>query len=579
MYYLDMVSKMNKYLIFSDLETLDIYCEYLFNDKSKAINHSNLLNLYELIDRMDEAAFLNQDAKMARYLFIKFYLEARVSMGISKRKLCVKHAIDSIDKRYHLIIRREILDSIPQDEMDRKGIEFINGLVFTNLNYIFMHKYKVALIGVVEDIENNRIPERSEDLIPLFQAILSDLTTSKRRSVQSNSFNLSDELAYRALLKEAVARLSSDANYLITGWHGMNVMLNGGFENGRVYNIIGGTGGFKSGMLLNIFKSFKKYNKGRVKRTANMRSTILFISQENNLWETIQRIFNIFATVNHIKNYTYTEVIDMLKNGGFSIVNDEDDIDLEFRYYGNEDIGVADIRGMVEELENDGKEVCAIIQDYIERLRPPKRNVEKRQQLADISNQLHDLAVDLDIPIVTASQLNRNGVAIIEQMHDEEDFDKASSVGQRDISESFGMLKNIDVNILVIPIFLKEENRFYLYMKKLKFRGADEAKLQEFYQPFEGENSKIMLIDDIDLAEPVYRRSMNSNNYESMKPVAKFTTSVTKRKPLVKLTTPEDDDADLDDLINSYKKKSNKEIKLKPKFNDRLRRQQEKLAM
>lgn len=573
MYYMDMISNMSKYLIFSDIESLEIYCEYLFNDKNKHINHSNILNLYELVNKMDEAAFISHDSKMARFLFVRHYLEAKVELGITKRKLCVKHVLDTVDKRFHLIIRREIIDSIPQDEMDKKDIEFINSIVFANLNYIFMQRYKQPLISVVEDIENNRIVERSEDLIPLFQSILSDLTTAKRRSIQSNSFNLSDELAYKALLKEAVERLSSKSNFLITGCHGLNMMLNGGLESARVYNIIGGTGGFKSGMLINLFKHVKKYNKGKVRRDPNKRSTILFVSQENNIWETIQRIFNIFATIDHIKNYTYSEVFEMLQAGGFTVCNDADDIDLEFRYYGNEDIGVDDIKGMVEELDNDGKEVCCIIQDYIERLRPPKRNVERRHQLSDISNKLHDLAVDLDVPIITASQLNRDGISIIEQMVEEEDYDKANSIGLKNISESFGMLKNIDVNIVIIPIYIKAENKWYLYIKKLKFRGADETKLDYFYQPFEGEDSKIMLMDDIHLPTPLMR--LNLNVGEDPYQISRPKTSVTKRKQIGKqnqILTTEEDDTDFSSIINNFKANSGyTSLLLTPKLMNRIK--------
>lgn len=131
----------------------------------------------------------------------------------------------------------------------------------------------------------------------------------------------------------------------------------------------------------------------------------------------------------------------MLAAGGFTVVNNEDDIDIEFRYYGNMDIGVPDIKGIVEEMDNDGREVICIIQDYIERLRPPQRTVEKRIQLFDVSNELHDLAIELDIPIITGSQFNSQGVATIESMQQSNKFDIGRNVKSSDISESFGMLK------------------------------------------------------------------------------------------------------------------------------------------
>ena len=57
--------------------------------------------------------------------------------------------------------------------------------------------------------------------------------------------------------------------------------------------------------------------------------------------------------------------MEIMKKGGFTVVQDDQDIDIEFRYYGNMDIGVNDIKGIVQELDNSGRECICIIQDYI----------------------------------------------------------------------------------------------------------------------------------------------------------------------------------------------------------------------
>jgi RecA/RadA recombinase len=562
MSYLDMISNSNTYLIFHDLDTLDMYCEYVLNDSNKNLTHTNLLNLHELINRMDESIFITQEAKMARYLFLRFYLEAKIEKGIMKRKLCFSYVLDNIDNRYKSIVRREIMNSIAQDEWEKKEIVYVNNLIFSNLNFVFMHKYKIPLSQVIMDIENNRIHDKGDELLNLFQSIVTDLSTAKRRSTQSNSFNLTDEAAYKAIMMEAHQRLTSDHNFLSTGWQGMNMMLNGGIETSRVYNFIGGTGGFKSGMLLNMFKTVKLNNKLKVGKDKKKRKTILFLSQENNLWETIQRIFNIFATIDNIKNYTFTEVMEMLERGGFSVCLD-DEIDLEFRYYGNEDVGVEDLRGMIQEIENEGKEVVLIIQDYIERLRPPKRNSERRIQLADITNQLHDLAVDLDMPIITASQLNRDGIATIEDSMSSNDVAKLMSIGMKNISESFGMLKNLDVNIIIIPVYIESEGKHYLFIRKIKFRGADDAKLDYFFQPFEGFNSKIMLMEDIHLKEPLYKLKFDASEDSSIRE-HKEKTSVKTRKS-ISFSYEEDEeseDAEIAELLSRFKAKKPDKYKL-----------------
>jgi len=530
--YLELITKMEKLPIYTDIDTLDIYSEYLLNDKSKVINHSNLMNLYEYVDAVDVSMINNSDEKMARHEFIRLYLEARIIKGIIKRKLIIKYIFENVESHYIDIIKVEILESIEPDSLKTKDIEFVNSLIFARLNYIFMHRYKTGMTRMIEDVETNDFVGKESEAISFVQNLLSDLTRAQRRSKQENRFNLSDALSFKVLMQEAYEKFQSNSQYVSTGSKGLNLMLNGGWENGRVYNYIGSTGGFKSGLLLNSLKWAKLHNKGKVGKT-KARKTILFVSQENNIWETIERIFNIFASTENIRNFTFSEMMDLLTNGGFCILEDDEDIEIEFRYHGNEDIGVADIRGMIEELENENKEVVMIIQDYIERLRPPNRRVDRRVQLFDISNELHDLGVDMDIPIITASQFNREGVNVVESMTDTRKANIVKQMGMNMISESFGMLKNIDVNIAIAIEYSVSEKKYYLGFKKLKFRGADEAKVTEFYQPFEGIDSRIMLTDDIIDPNAKVRFSMESDEQDAQNTSYDQKGSVKKRKSVL----------------------------------------------
>lgn len=509
--YTKLLQKAGKLPIHSDLETLDTYCEYLLNHDSRAINFSNLANLKEYFSRVSDEHFKNNESKMARYLFIVHYLEARLDKGVISHKICVQYVLERVSKRYAAIIKREILESLSANKLSRKDIEFINTMVFCQLNTIFLHDYKKPIMTMLEDLNTNTFGREFSDVtnaIALFQGLVSELTKAQRRSCQENRFNLTDEDHFNAMMMEAIERAHSSAHFWQTGWQGLNKMLNGGFEDARLYNFIGATGGFKSGLLLNLMKQIKLYNKGRPHKDPTKRPTILFLSQENNIWETFLRIWGIFGTTENIKNFKTKDVIEILKKGGFRSVQDDLDIDIEFRYYGNMDIGVSDIKGIIQELDNAGKEVIVIIQDYIERLRPPSLQTDKRNQLADVSNQLHDLAIEFDIPIITASQFNRDGVDIIEQAREKGTaIDIGRKVGSGNISESFGMLKNFDMNIGIVVEYDSQEERFYLSFRRLKFRGDDSTSIEYFLQPFCGKNSKIQLMDDIQ-TEPLYRLSM-----------------------------------------------------------------------
>lgn len=509
--YLKMLSKMDKLPIHTDISTLDIYCEYLLNDKSKAVNFANLTNLQDYITRMDPKLMMTNDGLMARYEFIRTYLEARIDRGITNRKMCLQYVEDNVDNKYMTIIKRKVLPSIVPDSLSTKDLEFVNDLVFAQLNLMFLNAYKAPIQRLFDDLDNGEFGRSTEDCIDgiqLFQSVLSELTKAQRRSKQDNRFNLTDEKHFKAVMSEAWGRILSESQYWQTGMQGLNNMLGGGLENARTYNFIGATGGFKSGLMLNLWKQVKLWNRGHEHKDKSKRPTVLFISQENNIWETIQRVFGIFGTTENIKNFTPEQIMKILEKGGFCVVNDDLDIDLEFRYYGNMDIGVPDLRGICEELDNQGREVIGIIQDYIERMKPPIMQVDRRQQLNDISNQMHDLAIDLDIWIVTGSQFNREGVATIEDLRAQDKHDIGKKVGSKNVSESFGMLKNFDVNISIIIEYDATEERYWLSFRRLKFRGDDTDRLDYFCQPFVGTNSKIQLVMDMDADKPQYRKSM-----------------------------------------------------------------------
>ena len=550
--YLKLLTAMDKLPVHTDLDTLDIYCEYLLNDSNKAINFANLTNLYDYVSRMDPKLFMTNDAKMARYEFIRLYLEARIDQGIVTRKMALKYVEDNTENRYMKIIHREILNSIEPDKLKKKDIEFINNMVFAQLNIMFLHGYKSAIVRMIEDLDNGqfgRSPDDCNNAIELFQNLLSELTKAQRRSKQDNRFNLTDANHFKAVMAEAWDRLLSEATYWQTGMQGLNNMLGGGFENGRIYNFIGATGGFKSGLLLNLMKQVKLRNRGHAHKDPTKRPTILFLSQENNIWETILRIFAIFGTTQNIRNFTPEQIMDILDKGGFRLVNDDMDVDIEFRYYGNMDIGVPDIRGIYEELDNQDREVICILQDYIERLRPPMLSADRRTQLNDVSNQLHDLAIELDVPIVTGSQFNRDGVATIEDMRSAGKTDIAKKVGSKNVSESFGMLKNFDVNIGIIIEYDATEERFWLAFRRLKFRGDDTDRLEYFCQPFVGKNSKIQLMEDLDQDRPLYRLAMSDEIAANMIDEAHSVSEVTRRRDTsIFDLEPETDDADDEDI-------------------------------
>lgn len=118
--YLKLLKQTERLPVNMDLETLDLYCEYLLNYSNKHINFSNLSNLKDYFSRISDETFKNNEAKLARYLFITLYLEARLDKGTVSPKVCMQYVLSRVSKKYAAIIKRDIIDSIEHNKMGKK---------------------------------------------------------------------------------------------------------------------------------------------------------------------------------------------------------------------------------------------------------------------------------------------------------------------------------------------------------------------------------------------------------------------------------------------------------------------------
>jgi replicative DNA helicase len=171
--------------------------------------------------------------------------------------------------------------------------------------------------------------------------------------------------------------------------------------------------GFKSGLLISLVYWFKLYNKG-FKTKKNKIPTILYITLENSVEETVERIFNMAVTADDIRNYSVKDVVRLLKEEGQFIFNGKGDINIIIQYYNNREINTADLYNIIEDLEDDNKEVICLILDYLKRIRPRERSKDEKEELKNVTNELKSLANDFDIAVITAHQLNREGAKVVD---------------------------------------------------------------------------------------------------------------------------------------------------------------------
>ena len=306
--------------------------------------------------------------------------------------------------------------------------------------------------------------------------------------------------------------LRAPTNKLKTGLQFLNRMLNGGFESGRSYLFMGVTGVGKSIILLSVAMWIKKYND--LPKKEGTRQAVLFISQENSKSETFERIFNINVSGEDIRDFTDEDIENSLRNVGLIVDSDDNDsINFIFKYFDDKEIGVTDIDAMISDYEREGIEIIAVVQDYIEKLRPKQTYTEERFALGAIATELSELAKSRQIPVISAAQLNRMASSVVDNAISNNKTNTTKLLGKQNISESWKMMTNVDAAIIINREIddTSDTERQYMGFKLEKFRGKpNKDRVYVFLHPFD-ETNGILLTPDIE-GKPLSRFYMEDFN-------------------------------------------------------------------
>lgn len=273
------------------------------------------------------------------------------------------------------------------------------------------------------------------------------------------------------------------------------------------------TGNFKSGLLLSIARWFKMYNPdAKPKRNPDAIPTVLLITTENSIAETVARLFAMIEPELSIENLTPKQVIQILRDKGGLTINTENGINIRMIYRNDREIDTNDIYGIIEDIENDNAEVIALIVDYIKRIRAAESgHGDERIELKNCSNELKSLAQNLDIPVITAMQINRAGNAIVEMAMTQSKEDLTKYMGSTNVANCWDLIENSDWVCIINIEKKKDTGQYFLTFKRTKIRYGDKAEGYTYFnQPF-ANGDKIALMEDVCLPKSLAINSLASN--------------------------------------------------------------------
>ena len=263
----------------------------------------------------------------------------------------------------------------------------------------------------------------------------------------------------------------------------MNKMLNGGYNGGRCYIYFALPGIGKSFQLLNSAIDIALYNSDIKTKNPLLKPCVLYLTQENSQEETMERSFNRFYT-KKIEEFETAELIKAFEDMPLSKSN----IHLDCKYRPNLSIDCNDIRTMIDELAYDGYEVVAVIHDYLKRIRSIESGISKENtflELGNITNEFKDLAIEYNIPVILASQLNRDAFSKIEAAIANNKADIGKNIGISQVGESVRIIENVDYAMGLSKEYDSKEGIEYLTFKLLKKREKQKATdITYFAHPF-----------------------------------------------------------------------------------------------
>jgi replicative DNA helicase len=472
--------------------------------KNQYITIFNLRNLQKLMNTADFSLYNNKSQIIKRIYFIKRTLEAKLDHKFADESLIINYAVNDEDD----VVVNDIVLNLPKyKNLSHSEITYMNRKIEDYLQYGSVGPFLERMAEIIERVDSGEFATYAE-AFAWMNEWTKDFTTHSRhiRSEVNNGVLRFNDTSIDEKVEDILANLGSTSSIIITGMQMLNEMLGPGYRGGKIYTYAALPANFKSGLLLKTAIDCIKYN-GKTYRGKkdSHKKAVVYFTMENTTAETFERTFNMTVNKENVTSFSSKHVIAELRKA--EIIGNED-MELIVVYKPNRSISTADIRYFIEELDEDNVEVAMVCFDYIKRIRPEEKAANEKEELKNVTNELRQIAIDFDIPVVTAAQLNRQAAAAINGAVRSGKADALKDIDSSMIGSAIEILENTDVLIMINMQKSKRDGKLYLSFSCAKQRYKQPEK-PFFNQPFD-ENT-FNLKDDILLKKPLGLVSLSTD--------------------------------------------------------------------
>lgn len=414
-----------------DARMLDSILAFIFKD-SVLRTRKTLQNIYKLFYLIDDEVYEGKPHLQDRIWVIRKSMEAKMKKDFESDEMIKQYCLDDLECD---AVKADIINNIENLKISHEESKYLIKQIEDRVQFGYAMTLKEQAQRLFDQIDTDDFKSYkalAEDLYDIAVSIIN----SKRNTSSMDSditFSLRDEM-FETVVTDAVNKLKDKDKILTTGIKRWNTILAPGYLSKRLYTYLAFPGGGKSQILLKSALDIKKYN-GHIKaKDPNKNPGVLYITMENDIDETVERLFNMCGNSDDIRNYTPKQVIKKLKRDGMLTITEDNNIDIIIKYYPNRSIDTNDLYTIIQDLSDSGTEVIALILDYLKRIRPAEKASTEKEELKNITNELKTLAKTLDISVITAQQLNRVAASVVDAAIQAKKEDVTKLVGRDGIA-------------------------------------------------------------------------------------------------------------------------------------------------
>lgn len=463
--------------------------------KSHYITIFNLRNLQKLLDKSDFTQYLNKSMIIKRVEFLKRSLEARLDHKFADEALMINYATEDVEDD----IVSEIVNNIPKyKQLNHSEIQYLNKMVEDRLRFGSLSSFLNEMTEIIENVESGEFGTYSEAFLKIDQWVNNFKHEMRKiRSDMNNGVLRFNDPEIQERIEDILNKLGTTQSIIISGIQMLNDMLAPGYIGGKMYTYAALPANFKSGLLLKTAVDCIKYNAKTYRgKKEELKKAVVYFTMENTTEESFERAFHMTVNKDDLRDHDSKYIDASMRKAG--IIGNED-MELIMVYKPNRSISTSDIRNFIEELEEEGIEVVMLCFDYIKRIKPAERASNEKEELKNVTNELRTIAVDFDIPVVTAAQLNRQAATVINNTVRSGKADALKEIDSSMIGSAWEVVENTDVLILITMQKRKKDGKLFLSFLMCKNRYK-ESEVKFFNQPFD--EKTFNLEDDVLLKKP-----------------------------------------------------------------------------